>query len=113
MAEWPGSRAREARLDPSETTGRRWPKDVVVDIVRQDLGLRDLPEGDALPETGWVRIFAAVASLLRFGNVRGPARTGESVGGDYVGGPVWASQRDMEIAGAAHGQARQAFGAIA
>src|SRR6266511_5938482 len=98
MAEWPGSRAREARLDPSETTGRRWPKDVV-DIVRQDLGLRDLPEGDALPETGWVRIFAAVASLLRFGNVRGPARTGESVGGDYVGGPVWASQRDMEIAG--------------
>src|SRR6266511_3223895 len=60
MAEWPGSTAREARLDPSETTGRRWPKDVVVDIVRQDLGLRDLPEGDALPETGWVRIFAAV-----------------------------------------------------
>src|SRR6266511_919456 len=79
MAEWPGSKPREARLDPSETTGRRWPKDVV-DIVRQDLGLRDLPEGDALPETGWVRIFAAVASLLRFANVRGPARTG-GIGG--------------------------------
>lgn len=36
--------------------GKRWPNDVIAYIIRQDIGLRDLPEGDALPETGWVRI---------------------------------------------------------
>jgi hypothetical protein len=44
------------RRRPPNADMDTWPKDVIVYIVRQDLGLRDLPEGDAMPASGWVRI---------------------------------------------------------